>query len=87
MTKLLIGGSFEAGVYANLHETGGRAARGNLKTRVRPGKWVKDIHLVTGASSAMPWPMLDGRVSTGMAGLLDIKGGKLRYRILREKDK
>jgi len=84
MTKLLRMGGFEAGVYANLHETGGRAARGDLKTRVRPGKWVPDIHLVTGSANAMEWPMLDGRVSSGMAGLLDIKGGKLRYRVLRK---
>jgi len=83
ITKLLSGGSFEVGVYANLHETGGRAARGDLKTRVRPDRWVPDIHLVTGSANAMPWPMLDGRVSTGMAGLLDVKGGKVRYRILR----
>ena len=73
-----------AGVYANLHEAGGRAARNNLKTKVRPGAWVSDIHLVTGSANAMAWPMLNGQVSHGMAGLLDIDGsGRLRYRILR----
>ena len=83
MTKLLRQGGFEAGVYANLHETGGRAVRADLATRVRAGTWVPDVHLVTGSASAMPWPMLDGRVSTGMAGLLDVRDGKLRYRVLR----
>ncbi len=85
MTKMLhTSKAFNAGVYANLHEAGGRAARNNLKTKVRPGAWVGDIHLVTGSANAMAWPMLNGRVSHGMAGLLDIDGsGRLRYRILR----
>jgi hypothetical protein len=85
MTKMLNASkAFDVGVYANLHETGGRAARADLKTRVRPGTWVKDIHLITGSANAMPWGMLDGSTSEGMAGLLDIGAdGRVRYRILK----
>jgi hypothetical protein len=83
LSALLAGGLFQVGVYANLHETGGRAARGNLKTSVKPGSWVPDIHLITGSANAMPWDMLDGSTSEGMAGLLDIKGSKVRYRVIK----
>ena len=85
LTKMLAAsGAFGVGIYANLHETGGRAARADLKTKVRPGSWVSDIHLVVGSANSMPWSMLDGGASEGMAGLLDIDAaGKVRYRILR----
>ena len=85
MTAMLqSSGAFDVGIYANLHETGGRAARADLKSKVRPGSWVGDIHLVVGSANSMPWSMLDGGSSEGMAGLLDIDAAKkVRYRILK----
>jgi Icc-related predicted phosphoesterase len=70
------------GVFANMHEAGGRAT--DLASAViRPGEAREKLYLNPGAADATPWPLNDGTRSYGMAATLTIDEGKGSYRVYR----
>lgn len=66
------------GLFGHILEAGGRAAIDvRLGKEARPGKRYRRLYLNAGTASAMPWQMLNGKTSHGMAAIVTIspRGG------------
>jgi hypothetical protein len=85
--RLLEGADIRFGIFSHILEAGGRAVFDPwgktpavaLKKRKQaespPGE---RLYLNAGSASALPWTMLDGSASEGMAALFDLEGDKAR---------
>ncbi|MFO0724653.1 MAG: metallophosphoesterase [Myxococcota bacterium] len=71
------------GIFANIHEAGGRATNLSGQVLVGEGKLVDELYLSTGPADSVRWTMNDGTESVGMGGVLSIKGDKAAYKVFR----
>jgi predicted phosphodiesterase len=76
---------FPFGLFGNIQEAGGHAT--TLAGKKLPeGAFHDSLYLNPGPADHVPWSMLDGTSSFGMAGLLSIKGKQGAYKVLRLKE-
>ncbi len=75
--------SIPFGIFANIHEAGGRATDLNGTVVLAQKSASKALYLNPGPADAVRWVMNDGTESTGMGALLSVSGGKASYEILR----
>ena len=69
------------GLFGNIQEAGGHAT--TLAGKKLPeGAFHDSLYLNPGPADHVPWSMLDGTSSFGMAGLLSIKGSCVVFKIL-----
>lgn len=71
------------GVFANIHEAGGRATNLAGTTLVGEGKAADELFLSTGPADSVRWTMNDGTESVGMAAMLTIKADKASFKVFR----
>lgn len=71
------------GVFANIHEAGGRATNLAGTSLIGEGKPADELFLSTGPADAVRWTMNDGTESVGMAALLSIKADKASFKVFR----
>lgn len=71
------------GVFANIHEAGGRATDLSGKTLIHQDKLSDALYLNPGPVDALPWKMNDGTESVGMAAILTVKGRQASFKIHR----
>jgi len=72
------------GIFGHILEAGGRASSDlRLGQQVRPGRRSKKLYVNAGSASSVPWGMLDGRSSTGMAMLVEIDRGGASYKVVK----
>ncbi len=71
------------GVFANIHEAGGRATTLNGQSLIGENKLVDEMYVSTGPADSVRWTMNDGTESVGMASLMMIKGDKASYKVFR----
>ncbi len=71
------------GVFANIHEAGGRATNLAGTTLVGEGKPADELFLSTGPADSVRWTMNDGTESVGMAAMLSVKADKASFKVFR----
>ena len=70
------------GIFGHILEAGGRAV--NLKqSSIEGEQWSSSLLVNAGSVSAIPWRLLDGTLSYGMAMLVTIEKGKIKYSLLK----
>lgn len=74
------------GIFANIHEAGGRGVDRLGNTRLAPGALHDELLLNAGPVDSVRWVMNDGTESLGMAAILTVtEGRKAKYQIQRAK--
>lgn len=71
------------GVFANIHEAGGRATNLTGQSLIPEGKLADELFVSIGPADSVRWTMNDGTESVGMASVLTIKGDKAMFKVLR----
>lgn len=77
---------FPFGLFGNIQEAGGHATNLDGSKKIKEGVYANSLYLNPGPSDPVPWSMLDGTSSIGMAGILMIKGQQATYKIKRLKE-
>ena len=77
---------FPFGLFGNIQEAGGHATNLDGTKKIKEGVYADSLYLNPGPSDPVPWTMLDGTSSIGMAGLLQIKGKQASYKVRRLKE-
>ena len=76
---------FPFGLFGNIQEAGGHATTLDGK-KLAEKVFHDSLYLNPGPADHVPWSMLDGSSSFGMAGLLTIKGKQGAYKVRRLKE-
>lgn len=72
------------GLFGHILESGGRAATDvRLGKPAKPKKKVRQLYVNAGATSAMPWQLLDGKTAHGMAAIVTFDAGGASYEIVK----
>lgn len=71
------------GIFANIHEAGGRATDRAGLNLVPPCKLVPELYLNAGPADAVRWTMNDRTESVGMAAVLTVKGRMAAFKPFR----
>ena len=70
------------GIFGHILEAGSRGV--TLKqAAVEENQWAKSLLVNAGSVSAIPWRLIDGTLSYGMAMLVTIEKGRMKYSVLR----
>jgi Icc-related predicted phosphoesterase len=83
LARLLKETNVKFGLFANIHESGGRATNLAGTQLIAQGKPVEELYMNAGPSDAVKWKMNDGTESVGMAGLFVLKGKEASFKIHR----
>jgi Icc-related predicted phosphoesterase len=71
------------GIFANIHEAGGRATDRSGEKLIGPDNFVESLYMNPGPADAVRWAMNDGTESVGMAAVITVKGEQAKYSIFR----
>jgi hypothetical protein len=71
------------GAFANISESGGKATDAAGKTVIPQETLSATLYLNSGSVDSVPWQMLDGTTSQGMAAVMTVKGKQASYKIKR----
>ncbi len=71
------------GIFANIHEAGGRATNLAGTEVLAPGKPHASLYLNPGPADGVRWMMNDGSESVGMGAVVTFKGGTASYVVQR----
>lgn len=71
------------GVFANIHEAGGRATNLAGTSLIGESKPSEELFVSTGPADSVRWTMNDGTESVGMAAALMIKADKASFKVFR----
>ena len=82
LTRLLEQGDFAFGLFAHLHESGGRAARADTGEAIPLGTWASSMLVNVGSADATPHEDLAGFWSRGIALLVTFHQGRATYRVI-----
>ncbi len=86
LTRLLRDGGFDFGIFGHLLESGARAEAGDFSMPIAADTWAPKLYVNAGAASALPWPLNDGGVATGMAAVMVVAGhkAKVKFKVFKE---
>ena len=87
LAKMMANAGIKFGIFANIHEAGGKATDPSGKKLISQNQAVDAMFLNPGATDAVSWPMNDETRSVGMAAVMTIDGGKASYKIHRIPEK
>jgi hypothetical protein len=76
------GASLSLGVFGHVHESAGHATTSSGAV-VRPTAWSNTLLLNVGSADSVPHQDLRGRWSRGSAAIIEVLGGRARYRLVR----
>jgi Icc-related predicted phosphoesterase len=71
------------GIFANIHEAGGRATNRTGEKRLAQNQWAESMYMNPGPADAVRWAMNDGSESVGMAAVVSVDGLRAKYSIYR----
>jgi hypothetical protein len=83
LARALRAGRFRFGVFGHVYEAGGNATKDDGRTRVAPGEASDSLLVNPGAAEAIPYDLSTGGRAQGIGALVEIEGGRARYRVLR----
>jgi len=83
LARAVRAGRFAFGVFGHVYEAGGNATKVDGRTRVAPGEWSDSLLVNPGAVEAIPYELSTGGRAQGLGALVEIEGGRARYRVLR----
>lgn len=69
------------GLFGHILEAGGRATD-DVGNPLKPGHLSKSLLVNAGSASAIPWRMLDGKTSRGLAMIITVQGDQASYEVL-----
>jgi len=69
------------GLFGHILEAGGRATD-DVGNPLKPGHLSKSLLANAGSASAIPWRMLDGKTSRGLAMIITVQGDQASYEVL-----
>jgi Icc-related predicted phosphoesterase len=83
INRLIAAAEIPFGLFAHIHEAGGKATDVLGRDLVEQGKAVSSFFLNVGPADSIRWLMNDGTESRGMAGMVRVEGEKAAYTIHR----
>jgi len=83
LTRLLEEGAFSFGLFAHLHEAGGRGVRLKSGAPVKPKSATPSLLLNVGSADATPHEDLAGSWSRGTLALVEFLSGNATYRVIK----
>jgi predicted phosphodiesterase len=83
ITELLKKGLYPFGMFGNILEAGGRGTDVTGSKRIGQETWTDALYLNPGPMDAVPWNMIEGPPSRGMAAIMKFKGKQASYQIFR----
>lgn len=81
LEKLMKDLDINIGIFGHILECGGRATTSTHRA-VKPGEWSDSLYVNAGSVSAIPWQLLGGRKSYGMATMVVIEGKRAQFEVL-----
>jgi Icc-related predicted phosphoesterase len=85
MARFLQESGVKLGIFANIHEAGGRATDLLGANLVAPGKMSTEMYMSPGPADSVRWTMNDRTESVGMAAVMIVKGKQASYKSFRIK--
>ena len=79
--KLMDDLDIHIGIFGHILESGGRGTTRNHRV-VKPGEWSDSLYVNAGSASAIPWQLLGGDKSYGMAMMVVIEGRRTQFEVL-----
>jgi Icc-related predicted phosphoesterase len=83
LSEFIKANGIKFGIFANIHEAGGRATVLSGQSLVSENKPADELYLNTGPADSVRWTMNDGTESVGMASVLTVKGDKASFKVFR----
>ncbi len=83
LTKLISEHKIPFGIFANIHEAGGKATDLGGEAVVRENVLVDALYLNSGPGDSVRWTMNGGGESIGMAAVVTLKGKYASYQVIR----
>jgi hypothetical protein len=83
LAKFLLDNSIPFGIFANIHEAGGKATDLPGDTVLKEGTPVEALYLNSGPADSVRWTMNNGSESVGMATVVTFKGKNASYKVFR----
>lgn len=83
LAKMIASSGIKFGLFANIHESGGRATDLAGTSLVKEGTLNDSFYLNPGPADAVRWQMNDGTESVGMAAIVSIEGKQAQFKIHR----
>lgn len=83
LAKFIVDQHIPFGVFANIHEAGGKATDAAGETQLKENTLVSSLYLNPGPGDSVRWMMNNGTESVGMAGLVTFKGKQASYKIFK----
>lgn len=71
------------GIFANIHEAGGKATDLSGENLIKEGQLVESLYINPGPGDSLRWTMNSGAESVGMAAVMTYKGKMASYKIFR----
>lgn len=71
------------GIFANIHEAGGKATDLSGENLIKEGTFVDSLYVNPGPGDSLRWTMNSGAESVGMAAVVTYKGKQASYKIFR----
>jgi Icc-related predicted phosphoesterase len=83
LTKFIVDNAIPFGIFANIHEAGGRATDVVGEAVVRENTLADSLYLNPGPGDSVRWTMNGGGESIGMAAVVTLKGKNASYKIFK----
>lgn len=82
MTEVIKETKVGFGAMGHIIEAGGKATDLSGRKLIKQGDWSPQLFFNPGAAQSLPWKLHDGTTSNGMGGIMYLKAGKAKYRVL-----
>jgi Icc-related predicted phosphoesterase len=83
LAKFLADKKIPFGIFANIHEAGGKATDLSGENQIKEGTFVDSLYVNPGPGDSLRWTMNSGAESVGMAAVVTYKGKQASYKIYR----
>lgn len=83
MTRFIRENGIKFGIFANIHESGGRGTNLEGERLISPQTWSEELFINPGAADSVSWKMNDGTRSVGMGATLTFEKGKASFIVHR----
>jgi hypothetical protein len=80
LAAMLAGKGIRFGLFGHVYEAGGHATLADGATPLGEGVWQDSLFVQAGSAGAVPVQLVDGGRSVGMAQIVELSGGRARFR-------